>query len=169
CERIVRNMAGAPWDPGDIALGRADARMMLGKIAAEWKGAAALDLTIADPEAEFSVLAPPVGLGQAVMNLLRNAEEASPRGGTIDIGLSVRGPFVEISVSDRGPGVDPGVLDALGTPFNSRKGEGRGLGLFAALHFAESLGGALALEARPGGGAVARLALPRPSRAAASG
>jgi C4-dicarboxylate-specific signal transduction histidine kinase len=53
------------------------------------------------------------------------------------------------------------VLRALGTPFNSRKGDGRGLGLFAAFHFAESLGGSLAFAGRAGGGTVARLTLPR--------
>jgi C4-dicarboxylate-specific signal transduction histidine kinase len=52
-------------------------------------------------------------------------------------------------------------LESLGTPFNSRKGAGRGLGLFAALHFTQSLGGSLSFAPRPGGGTEARLVLPR--------
>jgi C4-dicarboxylate-specific signal transduction histidine kinase len=102
-----------------------------------------------------------VGLAQTLQSLLRNADEASPQNETIDIEISVRGTFVVITISDRGPGVESGILDALGSPFNSHKGKGRGLGLFSALHFSESLGGSLSLIPRPGGGTVARLSLLR--------
>jgi C4-dicarboxylate-specific signal transduction histidine kinase len=68
---------------------------------------------------------------------------------------------VIVRVADRGAGMRADVLRALGAPFNSSKGEGRGLGLFSALHLVEALGGTLSFAARPGGGTEARLSLPR--------
>lgn len=165
CDRIVRTMAGAPWDPEELDRQTADVRPLLAAIVRDWNGRVPvrlLDGKRANDAQGTRAAAPAVGLGQTLLNLLRNAEEASPDGGTIDVGLASEGDFVVVTVSDRGPGIDPGIRRALGTPFNSRKGEGRGLGLFSALHFVESLGGALEFSARPGGGTVARLALPRP-------
>src|SRR5690606_30189456 len=110
------------------------------------------------------VIAPAVGLAQIMVTLLRNAEEASPAHERIEVDLSAikegGRDSLRITVSDRGPGVDPGVLRAFGSPFNSSKGAGRGLGLFAALHLTESLGGSLALITRDGGGTRAVLTLP---------
>jgi two-component system sensor histidine kinase RegB len=169
CDRIVRTMAGTPWDPDELSLQTADAGLLLRRIAREWNGRVPLRLeaeVAESAEGLYRVAAPPVGLGQALLNLLRNAEEASPEGTAIEVRLRMEGDSVEMAVSDRGPGIDPGVIRALGSPFNSRKGAGRGLGLFAALHFTESLGGALAFFPRDGGGTEARLTLPRATGAA---
>lgn len=164
CDRIVRTMAGVPWDPEDLALQSTDAGLLLRKIGREWNGRTRVELEFEDAdgaEADLHrVAAPPVGLGQTLLNLLRNAEEASPGDSVIRIGIGIRGDSVGITIADRGAGIDPGVLHALGSPFNSRKGEGRGLGLFSALHFTESLGGTLAFLPRAGGGTVAQLILP---------
>jgi two-component system sensor histidine kinase RegB len=168
CDRIVRTMAGAPWDPEELSLQTTDAALLSAKIAREWNGRVPVkrDIPVAaqdtgQGEDAFRVAAPPVGLGQTLISLLRNAEEASTDGSEIGIRMESRGDSVLIIVSDRGAGIDPAILRALGTPFNSRKGTGRGLGLFAALHFIESQGGTLAFDARPGGGTDVSLTLPR--------
>ncbi len=163
CDAIVRSMAGVPWDPDALSLQTTDVALLLRKITREWNGKAPLRFESAfPPEQPLFVSAPPVGLSQTVLSLLRNAEEASSA--PIDIRLeSLDGDrdSLLITVSDRGAGVDPSVLRTLGSPFNSRKGVGRGLGLFSAVHFAESIGGALQVLPRSGGGTDARLILPR--------
>jgi two-component system sensor histidine kinase RegB len=159
CDHVVRAMAGAAWDPDELSLQTADAGAMLRSLATAWRGK--VPLRIEGAEASLRVAAPAVGLAQTLQSLLRNADEASPASGSVDVSISSREGSVLVLVSDRGPGVEPGVLVALGSPFNSRKGKGRGLGLFSALHFAEALGGSLTLTARPGGGTEARLVLPR--------
>ena len=167
CERIVRSMAGTPWDPEELGLQTVDADVLLRKIVREWTGRVPVRLQEAPLQTRaesHAVAAPAVGLAQILMTLLRNAEEASSEGGTIETSLKkirIEGrDMLEVSVADRGAGMTPGVLRAIGTPFNSDKGAGRGLGLFAALHLTESLGGSLALAPRTGGGTTARLRLP---------
>ncbi len=159
CERIVRGMAGTPWDPEELSLQTADAGVLLRKIASEWAGKSPLH--VRGSSGDSRVAAPAVGLGQTLLNLLRNADEASPEAGEIEASIGTDGGSIVITVSDRGLGVDPAVERDLGTPFNSRKGSGRGLGLFSALHFVEALGGSLTLAPRPGGGTSVRLSLPR--------
>lgn len=166
CERIVKNMAGTPWDPQELGLQTVDAGLLLQKIAQEWSGRSRLNFGKGVTPGQFAA-APAVGLAQCVMNLLRNADEASPPGATIDLQLEDvrvdgRG-LLRILVADRGTGINAETLRALGEPFNSTKGAGRGLGLFAARHLTESLGGSLTLAPRGGGGTEALLTLPRPS------
>ncbi len=164
CDRIVRAMSGAPWDPRELGLQTADPGLLLRKIAHEWTGSAAVHLD-AGVAPGYRVTAPAVGLAQIMMTLLRNAEEASPAQEEIEVGLeeaTLRNrAAVNIIVSDRGAGIPSEVLQDFGSPFNSSKGAGRGLGLFAALHLTESLGGTLVLSAREGGGTCAILTLPR--------
>ncbi len=158
CDHVVRAMAGATWDPEELLLQTADAGALVRDIARNWTGRTTL--RIEGDGNGLRVAAPSTGLTQTLQSLLRNAEEASPAGAVVDVELSAGAGFAVVTVSDRGGGVEPEVLGALGAPFVSRKGKGRGLGLFSAIHFAESLGGSLALASRPGGGTIARLALP---------
>lgn len=164
CDRIVRSMSGAPWDPRELGLQTADPGLLLRKIAREWTGSASirLDARVAPGR---PVTAPAVGLAQIMMTLLRNAEEASPGPEDIEVALeetTLGGrEALNIIISDRGAGIPPEVRPDIGSPFNSSKGAGRGLGLFAAFHLTESLGGSLTLTAREGGGTHAVLTLPR--------
>jgi|GEM_PF-6470307 len=166
CERIVKTMAGTPWDPEDLGLQTVDAGVLLQKIAREWTGRSPLRLGGSVTAGQLAA-APAVGLAQCLLNLLRNAEEASQDGHPIDIDLIAHRvadrAFVRIVVADRGAGIDAETLRALGEPFNSTKGAGRGLGLFSARHLTESLGGSLTLASRAGGGTEAVLTLPRPA------
>lgn len=164
CDRIVRSMAGTPWDPEELGLQTTEPDLLLRKIAREWSGHVSVVLE-AGVAPGLSVGAPAVGLAQILMNLLRNAEEASRDGAIVEVNMTTcryeGRPAVRISVSDRGVGIDTGILRAFGAPFNSNKGAGRGLGLFSALHLTESLGGSLTLSPRAGGGTEAVLVLPQ--------
>ena len=117
-------------------------------------------------------------LEQAIMNLVVNARDAMPEGGTITIstqntrlseiqkhvGVSVPpGDYVEISVSDSGTGIDPQVMDKVFDPFFTTKavGEGTGLGLSTVYGIVKQSGGYIYAENIEGNGARFTILLPR--------
>lgn len=99
-------------------------------------------------------------LRQAMLNLLRNAREAMPEGGRIDVRVVAEGMSVVVDVADRGGGIPEHIRARVFDPFFSTKGEGTGLGLAITRHIVESHGGTVTCEPREGGGTVFRIALP---------
>jgi signal transduction histidine kinase len=99
-------------------------------------------------------------LRQALLNLLRNAREATPQGGPIDVRVAADGMSVVIDVDDRGGGIPEPIRARVFDPFFSTKGEGTGLGLAITRHIVESHGGSVRCEPRDGGGTRFRIALP---------
>jgi signal transduction histidine kinase len=99
-------------------------------------------------------------LRQALLNLLRNAREAMPEGGPIEVRVGAEGMSVVVDVDDRGGGVPEEIRARVFDPFFSTKGEGTGLGLAITRHIVESHGGSLTCEPREGGGTRFRMALP---------
>src|SRR6202011_5663702 len=99
-------------------------------------------------------------LRQALLNLLRNAREAMPKGGPIDVRVEAQGMSVVVSVDDRGGGIPEEIRARVFDPFFSTKGEGTGLGLAITRHIVEAHGGTVTCEAREGGGTRFRVALP---------
>lgn len=99
-------------------------------------------------------------LGQALLNILNNAAEASP----LDLEIEAVWTPSELAfeVRDRGPGLAADVQEHAGEPFFTTKapGEGMGLGLFLARGTLERLGGTVSLANRDDGGAVCRVQLP---------
>jgi two-component system, NtrC family, nitrogen regulation sensor histidine kinase NtrY len=102
----------------------------------------------------------PDQLEQVLINLLRNAADASlPAGTPVSIGWGQDGGMIEIWVSDRGPGLSS--TANLFVPFFTTKPGGSGIGLFLSRQIAEGHGGALTLENLTGSsGCIARLRLP---------
>jgi len=98
---------------------------------------------------------------QAVVNVLRNAIDASPPGGDVVVRCGLADGAAEIAVTDRGPGIPAADRAAIFTPFFTTKEHGSGLGLAIAREFAEAHGGAITAESRDGGGATFVLRLPR--------
>src|SRR5437667_1606366 len=101
---------------------------------------------------------------QAVVNVLRNAIEASPPGADVVVRCGLADGAAEIAVTDRGPGIPAADRAAIFTPFFTTKVHGSGLGLAIAREFAEAHGGAITAESRDGGGATFVLRLPREGR-----
>ncbi len=105
----------------------------------------------------------PVQIRQVMVNLLRNAIDASggknlPR---ISISISASDGFNHFRVSDNGPGVSPVMVDRLFKAFETSKPKGMGLGLAISRTIAQNHNGDLALEPRgSGGGACFCLKLP---------
>ena len=105
-------------------------------------------------------------LRQALLNLLRNAREAMPKGGAIDVSVRAEGMSVVVTVDDRGSGISEEVRARMFDPFFSTKGEGTGLGLAITRQIVEAHGGTISCGARDGGGTSLRIALPiAPARA----
>jgi two-component system sensor histidine kinase MprB len=98
-------------------------------------------------------------LDRAVANLVDNALKFSPSGAAVDV--TVRGTTIE--VADRGPGIDAEdrarVFDRFYRATSARTLPGSGLGLSIVSQIATLHGGTVSLDAREGGGTVARLSL----------
>lgn len=102
----------------------------------------------------------PGHLRQVLVNLLKNAREAQPKGGAIDLGVEQAAGEARLWVRDRGRGIDAAQRESLFKPFVTSKPMGTGLGLSLALKLAEGLGGRIEVESTPGKGSTFTLVLP---------
>jgi signal transduction histidine kinase len=93
-------------------------------------------------------------LTQVLVNLIRNALQATPQWKNVNIGAARAGDSIIYSVEDEGPGVPVDLKENLFKPFVSTKGEnGLGMGLYMAKLIVDSHQGEIAVLDRPQGGA----------------
>jgi C4-dicarboxylate-specific signal transduction histidine kinase len=112
-----------------------------------------------------SVACDPVQIQQVVLNLIRNAidatNEAKPERREISIRTRLDdGGDIEISVEDHGPGISAQVAQNLGNPFFTTKPHGTGLGIAISRSILRAHGGRLSHRPTPGGGATVFFTLP---------
>ena len=100
-------------------------------------------------------------LHRALSNLVLNAMDAMPEGGTVTLGARPMGGTVEIRVADTGKGMTPEECERLFTPYYTTKQHGTGLGLAIVQSVIADHAGTIAVESRPGGGTVFVIALKR--------
>lgn len=117
-----------------------------------------------DPRAP-PVLADPVQLQQVLVNLVNNAAQAMPTGGTVDLSLSTQPgtpPRAVLEVKDQGEGMTPEVLARAFEPFFTSKpvGKGTGLGLSMVHAIVKAHGGTVTLESKPQVGTTVQVVLP---------
>jgi signal transduction histidine kinase len=102
-------------------------------------------------------------LSQILMNLLLNAAEATPPGGTITV-LAEKVKFadmIELRVRDTGCGIAADILPHVFEPFfTTKRGKGTGLGLSITRNYVRSHGGDIQLESIPEAGTTVRVTLP---------
>ena len=99
---------------------------------------------------------------QIFLNLVANARQAMPNGGTVRLDVRREGDDVVATVADDGPGIDPETQRRIFEPFftTKRLTGGTGLGLSVSLGIAEAHGGSLTVDSSPGAGATFTLRLP---------
>ncbi len=113
-----------------------------------------------------AVTADPVQLQQVFLNLLLNAAEAMPGGGTVTVAAAcdrARGTL-SVRVSDTGGGVDDVVRDKIFQPFFTTKAKGTGLGLSISKRLIEQHGGTIRVEGNGATGATFLVTLPAPEK-----
>lgn len=101
-------------------------------------------------------------LQQVIVNLLVNAIQAMPEGGTLRLATRDNAPGgVDIEVADTGPGLDAALLAELFQPFVTHKKDGTGLGLWISRSIVERYGGDIRAANRTDGvrGAVFTIVL----------
>ncbi|MPM27554.1 Adaptive-response sensory-kinase SasA [bioreactor metagenome] len=149
----VLAITAAPVDPGDVIAPALD-ELDLGPDQVE------IDLAVDVP----AVLADPVLLQRALVNLLVNAVRHSPAHRRVRVSVSSFAAVVEIRVIDHGPGIPTDRRHEMFVPFQ-RLGDtdnttGLGLGLALSKGFVEGMGGTLSPEDTPGGGLTMVVSLP---------
>lgn len=97
---------------------------------------------------------------QALVNLVRNALQASAPPAAVELKVTEDGEGLRFTVADRGPGVPSEMRPRLFEPFVTGRSEGTGLGLAVVRRVVELHGGKVTIERRHGGGSVFVLWLP---------
>jgi signal transduction histidine kinase len=128
--------------------------------------AGGLDFQAALDPAAGSIIGDRRRLSQAVLNLLRNAIQFTPKGGKVAIAAEGDEAAARITIADTGPGIDPADQTRIFDRFQRSSlraagGAGMGLGLPLALQFVEAHGGTIQLSSPPGQGAEFTITLPR--------
>jgi CheY-like chemotaxis protein len=111
-------------------------------------------------------------MSQVFTNLLLNAKEAMPWGGTVlisarnavlkggEVPFLPPGVYLEVSVADRGDGIPPHLFKKIFDPFfTSRKGS-QGLGLTTCASIVQKHGGGIVVQSEPGHGTTIHIYLP---------
>jgi PAS domain S-box-containing protein len=140
-----------------------------------------VELSVTLQEGIGNIRADPAQIEQVLMNIVINARDAMPHGGTVLVetreveshaGLPHAeipdGHFVVLSITDSGKGMDGETLSRIFEPFftTKEKGRGTGLGLSTAYGIVKQSGGWIFCTSSPGAGATFRVWLPRVGEAA---
>jgi two-component system, NtrC family, nitrogen regulation sensor histidine kinase NtrY len=146
-----------------------DARDAIGRVRALYESAGTVDgapigyaLKISD--APMPLMADPELLHRALSNLVLNAMDAMPKGGTLTLSAAPAGDKIELRVSDTGQGLTPEECGRLFTPYYTTKEHGTGLGLAIVQSVVADHRGTIAVESRTGHGATFIITLPRADR-----
>ncbi|MEM1451764.1 MAG: ATP-binding protein [Planctomycetota bacterium] len=134
-----------------------------------------LDVRFAERLGSTSVRIDATDLLRILVNVLRNAEEASEQGSKIELEFDVLDTdrpldarpaelppnhYAVVRVSDRGEGVDRSLVDLVIEPGVSSKAPGRGRGLHVVAQLLREASGGLRIEPRDGGGSTIELFVP---------
>jgi two-component system sensor kinase FixL len=111
----------------------------------------------------------PQQMHQVLINVLKNALEAMPRGGVVTVRSRVQGPHAEVSVTDTGEGMSPEVVANIFQPYFTTKEKGTGLGLAICQNIIQDHGGRMVAESTLGQGSTFTIQLPLKEQPGAAG
>ena len=100
-------------------------------------------------------------LKQVVLNLVVNALDVMPEGGTLRVSSGAEGDESWLAIGDTGPGVDPTILAEIFDPFFTTKAAGTGLGLAIVRKLVDQHLGKVLVDTKKGVGTTVRVVLPR--------
>ncbi len=119
-----------------------------------------IDLKADLGEGEILVSGVKEELRRAFINLIKNAIEAMPEGGTIRVGATLHAKEVEVSIADTGQGIPEENKNLIFVPNFSTKTSGTGLGLAITKKIIEEHAGSITFESRKGEGTAFSVRLP---------
>ena len=150
--------------PGQLKIERVAANDLLSEVALSVKEPRIEVRCDLDPAAAF-VKADRAVLMEALRNIVQNAVDAMPTGGTLRFISALVDGFVELSISDTGEGIAPEHLEDIFQLYFTTKEDGNGVGLPLALRAVDLHGGTLNIESKLNQGTLVRNRLPLEDRA----
>jgi len=116
---------------------------------------------------QVTLLADRDRLASVIENIIKNAQDATPKDGYVHIQLSQQAGMASVTVEDNGCGMDKEFIrDRLFRPFDTTKGDtGMGVGAYDSREYIRALGGDIGVTSTPGKGTVFRVSLPVTSTA----
>jgi two-component system nitrogen regulation sensor histidine kinase NtrY len=150
----------------DLALVHVDLAAFLREIAAPYRAAPPPGVRIEEHHVDAPpLLADPTVLARAIVNLIENALQAMPQGGTLRITSGPHEPGeVVLTVEDTGAGLTPEARARLFEPYFSTKSSGTGLGLAIVQRVVAGHGGTIEVTSAPGHGTTMRIRLKQSPR-----
>nr|WP_280145062.1 PAS domain-containing protein [Bacillus amyloliquefaciens]MDH3080789.1 PAS domain-containing protein [Bacillus amyloliquefaciens] len=100
-------------------------------------------------------------LKQVFINLIKNAVESMPDGGTVHILMTEDEYSVNVTVKDEGDGIPENVLKRIGEPFLTTKEKGTGLGLMVTFNLIKNHQGAIQIDSKPDRGTAFHITFPK--------
>lgn len=170
CTRLSQLMSDVLFfaRPLELKIEPLDLADLLIRLLARWeprlRQAGVVPHTAFDPGAPPAA-ADPRTLEQILVNLITNAVQAMPGGGTLSVRLapaaSPQGHAqVELTIADTGPGIPPDVIERIFDPFFTTKKEGTGLGLAISRRILTAHKGTIQVQSFPDAGTVFTIRLP---------
>ena len=162
--RIIKNLLAFARNPADTAFQRVDLKASLEEIVSliDYK---LRDMNIA-LELRLDPLPPATAQGerlqQVFINIILNALDAMPQGGSLRIELAAQGPEAVIRIADSGQGIKPEHLPHIFDPFFTTKGVGKGTGLGLSISYAiiQEHNGRILVDSAPGRGTTFTIVIP---------
>jgi len=150
----------------DLVLVRVELAAFLREIASPYRAALPPGVRIEEHHAEAPpILADATILARAIVNLIENALQAMPQGGTLRITSGPQEPGeVVLTVEDTGAGLTPEARARLFEPYFSTKSSGTGLGLAIVRRVVAGHGGSIDVTSAPGRGTTMRIRLKQAPR-----
>ncbi|MCL6611069.1 MAG: two-component sensor histidine kinase [Peptococcaceae bacterium] len=106
------------------------------------------------------IMIDPSRIKQVFVNLILNAVQATPEGGTLGISTYLENEYIVAEFRDNGQGIEPGELSRIFDPFYTTKESGTGLGLSICHQIVKSHSGTIHVSSTPGEGTVFMVKLP---------
>ncbi len=123
-----------------------------------------IEVAIANAEGLPPIPIDPAQIKQVYFNLIKNALEAMPDGGTMAISFSVGDAYMALDFLDSGTGIAPDDFNRIFEPYHTTKAAGHGLGLMIVQRIVQEHGGQIEVSSKPHSGTRFRILLPLAER-----